>query len=246
MDALDAGGEMTTAMGEASAYLPMNQALIIDYVDSVGAPSLRRVCLKEVFAAKHHVYLQGYCLERQAPRLFRRDRVRALFCGVTGEDLGDVEEALRPRFVQESSILAPPEVQMVAVAEAEEETNGLRRMRAALGVLMTIARADGCVHKNEKAVILDFISSVWADEFRNVALIAEALRIAPSFETFLESAADVFSIHDSLARAVINTAAPLCMADGDVTDGEIDVLKDLAELAGAHGLAVEMEVSDAR
>lgn len=244
VDDVESTDDSPTSRVGKSDLAPLNRALVIEYEDAAGEPSTRRINLKEIFGSRGRIYLECYCLERQAPRRFRADRVIDVYCGVTGEDIGPPERLFQPRYTDDDAFArarkpSPPKILV-------QESDDLRRMRAALRVLMTIARSDGRVHPGEEKVVGDFISLHWRGDENGDGLMMEALCLAPSFEGFLDSCNAVFAEADDLAVAVIQVAGPLCMADGDVTDREISLLEDISMIARAYGLPVEMEITGAR
>ncbi|QCO07511.1 WYL domain-containing protein [Azospirillum argentinense] len=52
--------------------------IAIEYIDSKGAASRRRISIRKFSHDGKSMHLQAYCLERRALRCFRVDRIRAV------------------------------------------------------------------------------------------------------------------------------------------------------------------------
>lgn len=206
------------------------RGFIICYVDANGNPSERRIICRRVYEADGLFYVGATCLERHAARTFRRDRIREVYCGVTGEDLGRPDRVFLASEFNEDRPRPP----------AED-----RRVKAAIRVLMTVARSDGEVHVAERRVLQEFIRAA-IDPKRPSGDVASlydyGLRVAPDFEEFMKSVATVCKGPDCLAALMFDAMIDMGNADGQFVLSELEVVQDIAELAQEHGHEINITV----
>lgn len=196
------------------------QAFVIVYQDEKKEVSQRRVIGRSCYELHENIMFQAKCLERQATRTFRVDRIKELYCGVTGELLDPISDFISPSEIRESS--------------GAKYSNPIR---SAIRVLMTLARADGYVHPKELEILDRFISLAKAHAGPSVnvtALRKYAERLAPDFEGFLDAAEVAFKGKHQFAFEFIECARLLVKADGVVTDEEHILIDDLMHLARAE------------
>ena len=74
----------------------INRAFVAVYTDGRGADTERQLVCKSVYRSGDRVYMDAVCADRRALRTFRVDRILELYCGQTGEDLGDPSSVLLP------------------------------------------------------------------------------------------------------------------------------------------------------
>lgn len=205
------------------------RALVVCYSDAAGQQSERRIICHEVYAAGGHVYLRCRCLERQASRTFRVDRVSAVYCGVTGEDLGAPGRLLLPSAVR---------------SERPRPPHRDRIIRHALRVLMTVARCDGRVALAEADTVHAFLRSVVEPSRPRAdahSLYDYAYRLAPNFESMLDSFATVVEEDREIALTLLEAAIEVAGAHDGFCDNEVEVLEELVSVARAYGMKVVLE-----
>ncbi|MGA0599575.1 WYL domain-containing protein [Caulobacter sp. KR2-114] len=196
------------------------RAFVIRYRDHAGQVSARRIVALEVFEADGGAFLKARCVERQALRNFRVDRIEAIAHGVTGEDLGPPDEIFR-------QALAHP---------VRRSPSARAAVRYALRALMTVARADGVVSEDELDVIEVFLEMALPDASEEdiAGLVDYAAGLAPSFETFLHAVDEVALADAKLAEIMAGAALTLAKAHGSVEADEADLVDDMAMILKAH------------
>lgn len=203
----------------------LGRAFIITYEDSNGDVSERRVIARQCFAKADRVYLRAVCQERRALRLFRIDRITALFCGVTGEDLGAAWSVLEPEAEDELPVLGlklRPYLDLCRV----------------LGLLVTLARSDGVVHPFEKRRLRGFIEQVLPEDEPSPVvdmLLDWAWRLAPSRALFDDGLKLAFVDDPRWGLTLLEAANEIVEADGKITLEERSWMDDLAWIARQHG-----------
>lgn len=225
--------EPCEAPSDLSPDVDLNgRALIISYTDSRGEPSERRIIAKLCYVAGALTYLQAICLERRASRTFRVDRISAVYCGVTGEDLG------------------APAVFFIP-SEAREKPQGPRgrarrpaaqypEMRAVLGLLITVARSDGEVHASEREVLERFVQKTMPEETDQAVLddlVAWAWERAPSYDLFMSGCDFAFEQQPEWGLTLISAVTDMIRADGKVTPEELGLRDDMLWIAKACGIS---------
>nr|WP_314432433.1 TerB family tellurite resistance protein [uncultured Brevundimonas sp.] len=229
------GGEAPAAVSaidgdDASALA--NRAFVIAYVDSSGAESERRIICRQVYITGDKTYIQAVCLERQAIRSFRVDRITEVYCGVSGEDLG----AANLIFV---GGIARPQ-------RAVPKTNpAVLSGRRALQVLITLARCDGQVHPSEVQVIEEFLDRSLPGRTtikERAGLLDYAMRLAPSYGTFVRTFERMLEVDDNLIGPVLQAAIDVAEADGHWHPEEIETIKFLVDVAKEAGVDVNIDL----
>lgn len=211
------------------------RGFVIVYVDAAGEDSERRIICHQVYKADSFVYLRARCLEREASRTFRVDRIEEVYCGVTGEALGQPSRlflatetrADRPR---------PPVRKAMSVEE--------RRVRTALRILATVSRCDGSIHTGERSVIHDFVrreAPADKSEEQVDAMFDWAMGLQPNLGLLIEDLGDLARADAALAVRTLQAVVEIIMADGHVNAQEQELLNDLAWLSDQLGLPVRFE-----
>ncbi len=208
-----ANDALTEAVGQ--------RAFIVNYRDHAGQLSERRIVALDAFEEAGTAYLHARCLERQALRAFRIDKIESIRSGVTGEDLGPPEEVFK-------AALSHPTLKRLKSTRAA--------VRYALRALMTVARADGEVHDSELGVIEVFLEMALPDATpADIAdLLEHAADLAPSFETFLDAVEHVCFADPQLAEMMAGAALTLAKANAPVEADEADLVADMAKILNAH------------
>lgn len=224
VDADEGGGAVADISG------PERRAFIITYRDASGGRSERRIICHGVYEAEGLTYVRARCLERQASRTFRVDRISAVYCGVTGEDLG-----------RSSVIFAATELR-AATPKPDDMTAGLQRATA---VLMTLARSDGRLHPKEADVVWRFVDTAAPLGFSRAdrsSIQERALRLAPMPSAFLDDLLAILRWTPLLVEPLLHSSVELAEADGRVAPEEIEILKAMVGLFQANGVNVTLDV----
>lgn len=204
--------------------------LIIDYRDSKGRQSCRRVTCQRLEQAGAITYLRAWCHERGAGRQFRIDHIETLYDVETGEVIAD------PAFFERYRI-------------DESRQSGLTwglsvRRRADLiggiNVLVFIARCDREWHPLETNAIEGFITSLWLrreypGDIPIADILAHAKRLRPDAESFYGALQRCLDTPD-LARTIRRHIAAVIDADGRIAPEEVYWGQQVDELFSTSGL----------
>ena len=198
-----------------------DRAFVLVYCAANGAESERRVICRVVYEANGVGYMQAHCLERDAPRCFRIDRIRELYCGIGGDLLGPP-----------ASVLVPFGINAIRPSRNHQLSNIERRVRRGVRVLMTLARSDGRLHPAEMAVVERYVEAAMparTEPATKAAIVEYARRLAPSFESFADCARAALK-PDKRGTLLIEAARELIGADGEVSPDEGALISDLEHL----------------
>jgi hypothetical protein len=206
-----------------------DRAFVLVYRDVAGVVTERRVICRVVYEVEGVRYMQAHCLERNAPRCFRIDRIRELYCGVEGVLLGAPNVVLSPFGL---SAVRPTRNHMPTAIE--------RRVRNGVRLLMTLARCDGHLHPNELLIVERFVDAAMpanSPDAVKAAIKAYAHRLAPSFETFLD-VANVALKPDKRGALLLASARDLIGSDGKISEEERALIADLESLMSRKAEAI--------
>lgn len=211
---------------------------MIEYRDSQGAESCRRITLREI-AAKNAPegpwYLHCMCHERRALRTFRLDRIAAVI------DLDGVVYAPPDFFIGELRCDIPPSIfgrsgtMKKAVRQERPGTPQRRVAKAGLRVLCALSRADGVMSPEEVCIALDYVSAraamdgVPMGEDDRLALTGYVRRQFPSQDVLWESLSDLDAESDEAKRLFMRHAVRLIEADGTWSPEEFDLVERVKE-----------------
>lgn len=218
-------------------YYLEGQMIEIDYLDANSAPTHRRVRCGRCFTENALIYLQGFCLERQALREFRLDRVQSLIVMGTGEVFEDA------RLWLESSN------RLDELGDDQRSQNtvrfAFRKVKSAVQILMFLARYDGMLHAAETAVVDRYIDQYFRKpRARDVELkIKGCQRIArglfPTTEELWDALGNLIEDGEQQCASVLLYIDEIIACDGTTMPAEIDLRNAIAQL-------VETEISARR
>lgn len=189
-------------------------ACIIDYRDSSGRVSCRRVTFQRLEDAGPFRYLRAYCHEREAIRQFRLDRITAASDIETGEEIdlvgllyslsSDHQQSSRPGWG-----LCPRD-------RAD--------LIAGINTMVFVARCDKEWHSLEEEAVESFITSCWLRcgfdaELPLDDLLAYANKLRPDAEAFY-SALLRAAERPELKQIIQRNIAAVIDADGKVAPEE--------------------------
>ncbi|WP_162184716.1 tellurite resistance TerB family protein [Sphingomonas hengshuiensis] len=187
---------------------------IIDYADSKGRDSTRRITCVRLENNAGTEYLRAFCHERRSHRLFRCDRIETYYDIETGEVLNI------------GSILGgnPVMLRQAAPLHWGLSPRDYADIIAGLNILVFVARCDKHWHPMEQAAIDSFVETFWLHSgFRQDIpiddIIAHAAKLRPDSEIFygaLLRAAERRTLRNTIRKHI----AAVIEADGVVTDEE--------------------------
>lgn len=189
---------------EAAEPLAIPLGLFIEYSDSKGAITRRRIACKGYDAARDTV--KAFCFERKAVRAFKVERIREVIAADTGEvlPLQIVVEQLRGK----------------ALPVHDE------RLARVLTVLVFLMRCDGQVHPAEKEVIesaaTSFAMRFDGDEETVDRALRAAFRAAPDGDDLVLALEWIAARPEclQLVRLLMPLVDRIVSADGVVTSEE--------------------------
>lgn len=228
------------------------QSFLIEYVDSKGNSSTRRITVWGIKAGTSCPLLVAQCHERNAKRSFRIDRIQAIFDfdGVLQEPLADffietfgmpsnvIHDALR------SSDSIPRPAQVPNTTPVSNRWNQVRRICRDRGVplLCLIARADSDFHETELNVIGEYAHRCCTSESINLSP-AERDRLAGYIERLRPTPTSTTKCLDKAATwnnkelsELLEACAHVVKADGRVMDSEVAELAFIVNSTTGHEL----------
>ena len=192
-----------------SAQPISGRRLIIRYTASNGVNSERQVICRNIAMRGGEPYLSAHCLFRDAPRVFRIDRITAAIDPTTGE-VFEPAESLFAMFA--------PDIVTSSRLHYGLHPRAFADFNAALNVLAFVARCDGRWHALEGEAIADFTASFWLRAEIDAPLdetevARHAARLAPDPETFW-AALDRCAANPIIARIIQRHVVAIVDADG--------------------------------
>lgn len=195
-------------------------AMAMEYVDSKGAESRRRVIVRKVIqSSAGSTVLRCFCCERKAMRDFRADRIRALVSITTGEVRTDIMATLS------SLAITKPIV---------SELQALRPLAPELTLLVHLARADGDFELEERGAIIDFIGeAVNGIDTGSPKIVDHVSRLYPNADMMAESLSAAAIMPEPRRLRLERHLRAVCDADGELENEEFAAITALQD-----GLAV--------
>lgn len=197
----------------------IGRALMIEYVDSRGARSKRRITVHGCRPQAGDALILAYCHERRAARHFKASRMRSVVDLATGEIFDDA--AL---IVTNFGLLAAD-----AASELKGPTKALfDKYRPGINILLFLARCDS-EHPSETQVILNYLD-YGADNPDTDWEAVERLigRLTVDEAAFESSIARLLDRSPDELERVGRFAATLIAADGAVSEAEVTFGEELS------------------
>lgn len=216
---------------EAELGYAEGQSFMIEYVDSSGRHSTRRITVWGLKTGVGGVpLLIAFCHEREAQRTFRTDRIRAII-DYSGEVHDDV-----PAFLNHS--LGMP-IDTASRASDPEDAAMWNRFRDAnashLSLFVALSKADAVLLPEEAGVIADWclerarsMRLAIPESFRHLA-IAFVRRLRPTQQNIANALERLHELGPDDLLRFFTTAVQVIDADGHRHPQEISLLNDLAE-----------------
>ena len=181
----------------------------IRYTDAKGITSARRIICRRIEGYGAAEAIGAYCCERNAPRLFKLDRISELVCIDTGEVLDPVHHFDQLRLHGALTIV-------------DKSLNDFAR------AMVFMARCDGSVHPLETEsvdhAIERYIVRFGGDDRMFEQAQRNAGRIAPDGEDFVASLARLGRHPEArqLGRLMSDCLTNITLADGNLHADEIE------------------------
>lgn len=215
------------------------QTFVIEYVDTKGRPSVRRISVYALEAGAGGMpCLYARCHERNAMRQFRVDRIRSCadFDGIVYPDV--------LQFLSDTFGMAMSEA-VAASAGHQRWANILDAIRADAVLLSCVSLADGSRHDRETDAIADHLARIAEDSIgmmtdaEIVAMVRYVRRLRPGPEA-ISAAVELMRRKDSgHQRRFFSACVDVMDADGLRRGSERALIDDLA--AEITGISMTLE-----
>lgn len=213
------------------------QSFMIEYVDSRGRPSSRRITVYSLDIGRGGVpLLTARCHERKATRQFRIDRIRCCI-DYSGEVFDDV-----PGFLEETFGMSVSLANRRGTDDVETRWRDiLDLIRDDAILLAAMSQSDGAIHPAEVDAATAYLmgvaeaegSMLTAEEERRVA--SHFRRLRPTGEAIRRALETQVSRPVGRIKKLLMAAVRVLDADGRRHPAEMEMLSDLCrELTGAE------------
>lgn len=214
--------------GEQSIGFAEGQSFAIEYVDSAGKLSTRRITVWSIVGGTNGVpSLLAHCHERKAQRQFRVDRIQCCI-DYDGEIFSDVPRFLCDNFGMTLLIAKKTD-------NAEERWPGiLATIRHEAVLLAALAKADGKVRPEEVEAETDYLSriaertGVMLDEGDIAAIRRYVGRLRPSEDAILRALNALALQGAARVQKLLMAAIAVIDADGKRHDREIEMINAIS------------------
>lgn len=209
---------VATFASELAAEAPKGDsaALVyhLTYEDADGYQSVRIVTLRRIDPDRSGLKLLCWCHAADAIRQFRVDRIKEVFCIITGEVFDNAEEY----FVSHPMLNEPRDPEAYALSVCRHEVN----------VLTILAASDGVVDENEQDRI---IMHVW-DRLPHLQMNEGILRLRlskliPDVAAFDAAMLRMGKFRDGDPIALRKSMRKLIDADGHIAPEEIEFASEI-------------------
>lgn len=230
----DAEDQVVRSLGTAEG-----QSFMIEYVDSAGRPSTRRITVFGIEVGRGGVpLLNARCHERNAQRQFRVDRIRCCI-DYSGEVHDDVAAFLVDSFGMDASL-----AQRRADADADARWRDmLDLVRDDAVVLAAMSQSDGLMHRSEVAAIVRHLvaiverSGVLTDEADAERFVAHVGRLRPTRAAIARALDGVARQDAGHVERLLRAAVSVLDADGRRHPAEMTLLDGISRELTGVGLA---------
>ena len=220
--------------GDEEDYLDLEPVYtVIDYCDSKGDGTRRRITMRRLCRGPHAPLLKAVCHERRALRSFRCDRIEFFI-----DDDGVITETIeffRDVMDIDLSTFGPSNAQR-RQSQARDVRDTLRPM---LSLLLAAGRSDGFLHPEELDVILRYAE----DELFDLAdagdlkvaptldlveqMVPVVERMRPQRDTISSDLAHVISLPERRFSRFGKALEAVIIADGHLAPGELGFLDEM-------------------
>ncbi len=197
-------------------------ALMIDYVDSKGEESRRRITINAVEDNGGNLLVHAYCYERKAKRTFRADRIVSATDLASGVIVDDPQAIIR---AISGLGEAPRDSREKATVQA------MKNARPGLAVLLFLSRCDGEQHTSEDGVMLEYLDLHCPEPGLDEYMALEGIRKYRPNEVAFERALSHLSDSEEGLSRVLRYVRKLIDADGVITEEEAAFAVRLSEIS---------------
>ncbi len=187
----------------------------IEYVDSRGYASNRRVTIRGISTGRATPSLHCFCHEREAARQFRFDRIKSVIELHTGEVFDTLEDWMRGSGLDVEGALT-------------EARDPIKAVQPGLQILALLAHCDGDYDESEHRVIINYVNAACQGHGLDADTLSRRLRsLHPDEDNFYDACDALQEMPKSQIRLLIDAATDLIKADGIITDDEREWLDEL-------------------
>lgn len=211
------------------------QTFVIEYVDTKGSASVRRISVYSVEAGSGGMpCLYARCHERKAMRQFRVDRIRSCadFDGVVYPDV--------LKFLSDTFGMAMSDA-VAASSGHQRWSSVLHAIRAEAVLLSCVSLADGSRHDRETESMADYLSRIAEDavgimtDAEIVAMVRYVQRLRPGPEAITAAVEAMRRKESGHQRRFFSACVDVMDADGFRRSSEKAMIDDLcAEIVGVR------------
>lgn len=197
----------------------------LQYGDGQGEHSLRVVTVQRIDPDPSGLKLWCWCHAAGAMRQFRADRIREVFCIVTGEVFDDAVSY----FSNHPMLTSPQDPEGYALAVCRHEVN----------ILVAVGAADGCFDPDEQDRVLIHVYDRMPDLDLDEHLLRRRIaKLAPDCRAFDTALWRMSRFRHGDPKALLRSMRKLVDADGQIADEEQAFVHEVtARLAGALAAA---------
>jgi hypothetical protein len=209
---------------------------IIDYIDSTGGKSRRRITMRALLPTGNGPMLRAVCHERKAVRCFRCDRIQCFI-----EPDGEVIET--QAFFRDIMAIDLASYRASAADVSTDRARAARdALRPALSILVAMARSDDEFHVSELRTIAQFAARevdalraegrlhLTLEERDNWALSNLIGRMRPTRQALRGYLATALEWHPARLRRLEDAIASVIRADGQESIEELDLMNELSAM----------------
>lgn len=188
----------------------------LTYEDADGNPSTRIVTLRRIDPGRDYIRLVCWCHSANDVRVFQVDRIKEIFCVVTGEVYDD---AVR-YFTDHPMLNEPVDPEGYALAVCKHEVN----------VLVCVGAADGYFDPDEQEKVLihvyDRMPQLSLDEF---VLRKRIAKLAPDVRAFESAMWKMGRFHSGDPVLLMRSLRKVVDADGQLAPEEVAFVSEIQQ-----------------
>lgn len=202
---------------------------VIEYLGAKGGASVRRVTLRQIYYDGGRVIMMAYCHTRRMARTFRFDRIKSII-DFDGEVHDPVKYFAALGLDLPSAAALPTTPARPGPVNARPGVAQLAAARPGMLLLAALSRADGLMHTDEVAEIVDYVvkraalQGVASNDDDCIAISARVRRQYPAAEELCGCINAVRAEPAEMQRLFLRAAVKVMDADGEQHPAEFDAL----------------------
>lgn len=205
------------------------QSFLIEYVDSKGQPSLRRITVWNIISGYGGIpCLLAFCYERNARRQFRIDRIKSCI-DFDGQVYADVPAFLVENFGMSTSMAS------ASAADGDRWHEVLGNIRTEATILSSIIRADGRLRLGEVDAVVEYLwrraeaTGIQLSPREVIALQRYVNRLRPTEDAIFRALDKLSHGSPSSINRLLSAAVVAMDSDGSRHNAEIALVNAIAK-----------------